>query len=317
MASNTPLADLSAAGVSIWLDDLSRQRIESGNLASLIEDSEVVGVTSNPTIFASAFADADHYAEDLDAPRRPGRLGRGRDPRAHHRGRPPRLRRVPQRVAAHRRHRRPGLARGRPGQGPRHRGDRRRGGRPVEDRRPAQPDGQDPGDARGHPRDHPHARRGHQRQRHADLLGRPLPPGDGRLPRRHGAGPGQRPRPHGRWPRSRRSSSPASTPRSTSASRRDRHRRRAEPARHRRHRQRAPRVRAPSSRCSAPSGGPRSRAPAPSAQRPLWASTGREEQGLPGHALRHRAGRAEHRQHDARGHPRRRSPTTASCTATP
>ena len=66
MASNTPLADLSAAGVSVWLDDLSRQRIESGNLSSLIEDFEVVGVTSNPTIFASAFADADHYAEDLD-----------------------------------------------------------------------------------------------------------------------------------------------------------------------------------------------------------------------------------------------------------
>ncbi|MFC4834789.1 transaldolase family protein, partial [Actinomycetospora chibensis] len=66
-STSSALADLSAAGVSIWLDDLSRQRIESGNLASLIEDSEVVGVTSNPTIFASAFADADHYAEDLDA----------------------------------------------------------------------------------------------------------------------------------------------------------------------------------------------------------------------------------------------------------
>jgi len=66
MASSTPLADLSAAGVSIWLDDLSRQRIESGNLASLIEEYEVVGITSNPTIFASAFSQADHYAEDLD-----------------------------------------------------------------------------------------------------------------------------------------------------------------------------------------------------------------------------------------------------------
>jgi len=61
MATNTPLADLSAAGVSVWLDDLSRQRIESGNLTSLIEDDEVVGVTSNPTIFASAFADADRF----------------------------------------------------------------------------------------------------------------------------------------------------------------------------------------------------------------------------------------------------------------
>ncbi len=65
-AGSTPLADLSAAGVSIWLDDLSRQRIESGNLSDLIETKHVVGVTSNPTIFASAFAQADHYAEDLD-----------------------------------------------------------------------------------------------------------------------------------------------------------------------------------------------------------------------------------------------------------
>ncbi|MEJ2870236.1 transaldolase [Actinomycetospora sp. OC33-EN08] len=62
----TPLADLSAAGVSIWLDDLSRHRIESGNLRGLIEDKHVVGVTSNPTIFASALSDADYYAEQLD-----------------------------------------------------------------------------------------------------------------------------------------------------------------------------------------------------------------------------------------------------------
>jgi transaldolase len=64
--SSTPLADLSAAGVSIWLDDLSRKRIETGNLGSLISDKHVVGVTSNPTIFASALADADGYAEQLD-----------------------------------------------------------------------------------------------------------------------------------------------------------------------------------------------------------------------------------------------------------
>lgn len=62
----TPLADLSAAGVSIWLDDLSRQRIMSGNLASLIDEKNVVGVTSNPSIFQAALADADHYAEQLD-----------------------------------------------------------------------------------------------------------------------------------------------------------------------------------------------------------------------------------------------------------
>ena len=49
---STPTADLAAAGVSIWLDDLSRTRISSGNLAELIETRNVVGVTTNPTIFA-------------------------------------------------------------------------------------------------------------------------------------------------------------------------------------------------------------------------------------------------------------------------
>ena len=51
---------------------------------------------------------------------------------------------------------------------------------------------QDPGDRRGPARHHRGARRGHQRQRHADLLPRPLRRGDGRLPRRAGAGPGRR-----------------------------------------------------------------------------------------------------------------------------
>ena len=64
--ASSPLADLSSAGVSIWLDDLSRQRIESGNLKTLIEQKHVVGITSNPSIFQNALADADYYAEQLD-----------------------------------------------------------------------------------------------------------------------------------------------------------------------------------------------------------------------------------------------------------
>ncbi|ACU39008.1 MULTISPECIES: transaldolase [Actinosynnema] len=56
-----PLADLSAAGVSIWLDDLSRERLDSGNLAGLIADKAVVGVTTNPTIFAGALSKGDAY----------------------------------------------------------------------------------------------------------------------------------------------------------------------------------------------------------------------------------------------------------------
>jgi len=59
------LQALSDAGVSIWLDDLSRERIETGNLAELIKDKSVVGVTTNPTIFASAIADGERYDEQV------------------------------------------------------------------------------------------------------------------------------------------------------------------------------------------------------------------------------------------------------------
>ena len=59
------LKELSAAGVSIWLDDLSRERITSGNLAELVSGSSVVGVTTNPTIFAGALADGEAYAAQV------------------------------------------------------------------------------------------------------------------------------------------------------------------------------------------------------------------------------------------------------------
>ncbi|GAA3832152.1 transaldolase [Nocardioides panacisoli] len=55
------LQALADAGVSIWLDDLSRERIETGNLADLVKEKSVVGVTTNPTIFASAIADGERY----------------------------------------------------------------------------------------------------------------------------------------------------------------------------------------------------------------------------------------------------------------
>jgi transaldolase len=57
----TPTADLSAVGVSIWLDDLSRDRIQSGGLEKLIAEKNVVGVTTNPTIFAAALAKGTTY----------------------------------------------------------------------------------------------------------------------------------------------------------------------------------------------------------------------------------------------------------------
>ena len=56
---------LSDAGVSIWLDDLSRERLTSGNLAELIKTHNVVGVTTNPTIFAGALSTGAAYAEQM------------------------------------------------------------------------------------------------------------------------------------------------------------------------------------------------------------------------------------------------------------
>lgn len=63
--TTTPTAQLSAAGVSIWLDDLSRERIVSGGLQRLIDEKNVVGVTTNPTIFATALAKGEAYAEQV------------------------------------------------------------------------------------------------------------------------------------------------------------------------------------------------------------------------------------------------------------
>jgi transaldolase len=59
------LAELSAAGVAVWLDDINRVRLTSGNLAELARDRHVVGVTSNPTIFDHALSHGDAYNEQL------------------------------------------------------------------------------------------------------------------------------------------------------------------------------------------------------------------------------------------------------------
>jgi transaldolase len=63
---SNPLDDLSRRGVSVWLDDLSRQRLATGSLAALVAHDHVVGVTTNPTIFAKAIAGGDDaYAGQL------------------------------------------------------------------------------------------------------------------------------------------------------------------------------------------------------------------------------------------------------------
>jgi transaldolase len=59
------LKRLSDEGVAIWLDDLSRQRITSGNLSELIDEQHVVGVTTNPTIFQKAISAGDGYEQQV------------------------------------------------------------------------------------------------------------------------------------------------------------------------------------------------------------------------------------------------------------
>ena len=59
------LGELTQAGVSVWLDDISRERLRTGNLETLIKDFHVRGVTSNPTIFASALAKGDAYDDQI------------------------------------------------------------------------------------------------------------------------------------------------------------------------------------------------------------------------------------------------------------
>jgi transaldolase len=61
------LAELSEAGVSIWLDDISRDRLRTGNLQDLINSKHVVGVTSNPTIFQKALDKGDAYDQQVRA----------------------------------------------------------------------------------------------------------------------------------------------------------------------------------------------------------------------------------------------------------
>ena len=65
MAQNEKLAELCSAGVAVWLDDLSRDRIQSGNLQSLVDEYGVVGVTTNPTIFAAAIHGSELYDQQV------------------------------------------------------------------------------------------------------------------------------------------------------------------------------------------------------------------------------------------------------------
>ncbi len=63
--ANPKAKALADAGVSVWLDDLSRSLISSGDLAALLDEKGVVGVTTNPTIFANSITQGDAYADQV------------------------------------------------------------------------------------------------------------------------------------------------------------------------------------------------------------------------------------------------------------
>ena len=59
------LEQISEAGVAVWLDDLSRERLKNNSLAKLIQEDSVVGVTTNPSIFSAAISKSDLYINDI------------------------------------------------------------------------------------------------------------------------------------------------------------------------------------------------------------------------------------------------------------
>ena len=71
--TNPRLQSLSEAGVSVWLDDLSRELLETGRVAELIDEYHVVGLTSNPSIFQAALSQGHRYEDDLSALTRAGK----------------------------------------------------------------------------------------------------------------------------------------------------------------------------------------------------------------------------------------------------
>ena len=87
--TTTPTQQLSDAGVSIWLDDLSRERLTSGSLEALIKEKNVVGVTTNPSIFHAALSDGESYAAQVAELAAPGFVEKfGDDRGARNRGVP-------------------------------------------------------------------------------------------------------------------------------------------------------------------------------------------------------------------------------------
>ncbi len=83
---NQRLAALTAAGTSVWLDQIRRGMIESGELARMVDEDSLRGVTSNPAIFEKAILGSPDYDDDLAAGARPAKPAACPRPRRSTRG---------------------------------------------------------------------------------------------------------------------------------------------------------------------------------------------------------------------------------------
>ncbi len=189
-AVNERLAALTAAGTSIWLDQLSRGLIETGELARMVEQDSLQGVTSNPAIFEKSILGSADYDDDLKRLADEGKSAREiyRAMALHDvRAAADVLRPVYDRTNGY-----DGYVSWEVDAAPRarHRGDARAGPHVLGARRPPEPDDQDPGH-RGRPaRDRAGDLRRHERQRDAAVQRRAVRGGHGGLHPRPRAPPG-------------------------------------------------------------------------------------------------------------------------------
>ena len=166
---NERLAALTAAGTSVWLDQIKRSLISTGELQRLVEEDSLRGVTSNPSIFEQAILGSDDYDEQLAEAAREGLDDRGIYQELA-------IRDIQDacdvlRVVYDESGGKDGFVSFEvdPDLGLRHRAHDGAGARVLGPRRSPQPDDQDPGHQRGHAGDRGDDLRGAQHQRHAAL----------------------------------------------------------------------------------------------------------------------------------------------------
>ena len=167
---NERLAALTAAGTSVWLDQIRRSLITSGELERLERELSLRGVTSNPAIFEKAILGSTDYDEQIARAGAEGAV-RARDLRRDRgAGRAARLRRAAPGLGRGEPRGRLRLARGGAGVRARHRRHAEAGARVLGARRPPEPDDQDPGHRGGRARHRGGDRRRDQRERDAAVL---------------------------------------------------------------------------------------------------------------------------------------------------